>query len=65
MLLSTLTTAERERLAYIEGFTEAAGLFARLDDMHHALGQATIDYENLTDEVKHLRRRLESLGDIE
>ena len=65
MLLSTLTTAERERLAYIEGFTEAAHLLARLDDMHHALGQATLDYENLTDEVKHLRRRLESLGEIE
>lgn len=65
MHLNTLTIAERERLAYIEGFTEAANLLARLDDMHHALGQATIEYENLKDENEHLRRRLESLGDIE
>ena len=64
MLLSTLTMAERERLAYIEGYTEAANLLARLDDMHHALARATIDYENLTLDADHMRRRLDSLGEI-
>jgi len=64
MLLSTLTVAERERLAYIEGYTEAANLLARLDDMHHALAQVTLDYENLTLDADHMRRRLDSLGEI-
>ena len=65
MHLTTLTLSERERLAYIEGFTEAADLLGRLDDCHQSLAQALIDYDILTDETCHLRRRLESLGDIE
>jgi uncharacterized coiled-coil DUF342 family protein len=47
-----MTTAERERLAYAEGFVETAKLFARLDDMHHALGTEVADNESLVDDLK-------------
>mgnify|MGYP000573712105 CR=1 FL=1 len=33
MNLNTMTTEERERLAYAEGYTEAAGLLGELIDM--------------------------------
>jgi predicted nucleic acid-binding Zn-ribbon protein len=36
-----LTPQEQERLAYAEGYTETAAMLRRLDDAHHALGQAT------------------------
>lgn len=36
MNLRTLTTEERERLAYAEGFTEAAKLLARIDELERA-----------------------------
>ena len=35
-----LTIEEQERLAYVTGDTATAALMARLDDMHHALGNA-------------------------
>lgn len=35
MLLNTLTLAERERLAYAEGFTTTAALLAQADDYKH------------------------------
>jgi hypothetical protein len=35
MLLNTLTLAERERLAYAEGFTTTAALLAQADDYEH------------------------------
>jgi len=35
MLLNTLTLAERERLAYAEGFTTTAALLAQTDDYEH------------------------------
>lgn len=46
--MTYLTTNERERLAYAEGYTETAAVLARLDDAHRALGdeaamQAEID----------------------
>lgn len=37
--MTYLTVAERERLAYAEGYTETAAVLARLDDAHRALGQ--------------------------
>lgn len=40
-----MTTDERERLAYITGDTDTAALLARLDDMHHALGQGVAALE--------------------
>ncbi len=33
MNLETMTPAERERLCYAEGYTEAAALFAEIDDL--------------------------------
>ena len=51
--MTYLTTEERERLAYAEGYTETAAILARLDDAHRALGdeaalQAQLD--DMTDE---------------
>ena len=40
-----MTTDEQERLAYITGDTDTAALLARLDDMHHALGQGVAALE--------------------
>lgn len=40
-----LTTEEQERLAYVTGDTTTAALLARLDDMHHALGQGVAALE--------------------
>lgn len=39
MNIQTMTTEERERLAYAEGFTEAAKLLARIDELETAAGQ--------------------------
>ena len=41
-MLTNMTTAERERLAHAEGFTEAASLLARLDDAE-AIAEAAED----------------------
>lgn len=40
-----LTIEEQERTAYMAGDTDAAALLARLDDMHHALGQSVAALE--------------------
>ena len=40
MLLNTLTLAERERLAYTEGFTTTAALLAQADDNEQAMERA-------------------------
>jgi len=61
MNLNTMTTAERERLAYAEGFVETAKLFARLDDMHHALGRALSD--DLSDEAELLEQHQELIDE--
>lgn len=47
MNLETMTIAERERLAYAEGFTETAKLLGALDD-------AERERDALTDEVENL-----------
>jgi hypothetical protein len=38
MNMNTMTTQERERLAYAEGFTEAAKLLARIDELEIVAG---------------------------
>jgi hypothetical protein len=58
MLLSSLTIAERERLAYIEGFTNVATMLASLDDCHRELAKSLEDYSNAADEIQTLHRRL-------
>jgi hypothetical protein len=42
-MLTNMTTEERERLAYAEGFTEAAALLAQLADLQLKLEDAQID----------------------
>ena len=63
--MHNLTTQERERLAYAEGYTETAAVLARLDDAHRALGdeaamQAQIDDAN--DKIDDLMRSIDLLG---
>jgi predicted nucleic acid-binding Zn-ribbon protein len=52
--MHNLTTAEQERLAYAEGYTETAAVLARLDDAHAALGRATADLAIFEDIQKEL-----------
>ena len=40
-----MTIEEQERAAYIAGDVASAKLLARLDDMHHALGQGVAALE--------------------
>lgn len=47
--MTYLTTSERERLAYAEGYTETAALLARLDDAHAALGDEAAMQAQLDD----------------
>jgi hypothetical protein len=42
-----LPANEAERLCYAEGFKNAAKLFARIDALQYALGQATAEIEKL------------------
>ena len=52
-MLTNMTTEERERLAYAEGFTEAAGVLAALSDAENivdglgTLEDAKIEIEDL------------------
>lgn len=65
MNLNTMTTSERERLAYAEGFVETAKMFARLDDMHRAMGAEVADYELMRAERDQARAQAKQLEDIE
>lgn len=56
--LMTLPAPEAERLAYAEGFTGTARLFARIDELQRALGAATAEIENLQAEICELTSRL-------
>jgi hypothetical protein len=56
--LLKLPAHEAERLAYAEGFTNTAALFARLADMQQALGKALAENESLRDEICDLTSRL-------
>lgn len=42
-----LPASEAERLCYAEGFENAAKLFARIEALQYALGQATAEIETL------------------
>ena len=56
--LMTLPAGEAERLAYAEGFTGTANLFARVADMQRALGEAVAEIEGLKQENEILRAEL-------
>ena len=70
--LMTLPAPEAEALAYAEGFTGTARLFARVADMQRALGEAVAEIETLKQENEILRAELIAarherayLGDID
>ena len=53
-----MPAAEAERLCYAEGFENAAKLFARIEALQYALGQATAEIEELRQDLaifKHER----------
>lgn len=54
--LMTLPAHEAEALAYAEGFTGTARLFARIADLQKALGEAVAEIESL----KNTRDQLET-----
>lgn len=47
MQFEKLTAVEAERLAYAEGFPASARLFARIDNLQRALGQAVAALEEI------------------
>jgi len=47
--LENLTATEAEALAYSEGFTGTARLFARIDNLQRALGQAVAALEAIAE----------------
>ena len=67
MLLNTLTLAERERLAYVEGFTTTAAFLARASDDNldlEAAQDAAVDAEMDREKVeKDQERRIDMLDD--
>lgn len=50
-----LPAAEAERLCYAEGFENAAKLFARIEALQYALGQATAEIETLKNTAADLK----------
>lgn len=67
MLLNTLTLAERERLAYAEGFTETAALLAQASDDNldlEAAQDAAVESEMDNEKrEKDQERRIDILDD--
>mgnify|MGYP000479243629 FL=1 len=58
--LENLTATEAEALAYAEGFTGTAKLFARIDNLQRALGQAVAALEAIaesTSDTMNARQR--------
>jgi cell division protein FtsB len=53
-----MTTEELERVAYITGDTHTANLLARIDTLCAALGQATADNKELSEENEILKDEL-------
>jgi hypothetical protein len=56
--LMTLPAHEAEALAYAEGFTGTARLFARVADLQRALGEAVAEIEGLKHENEILKDEL-------
>ena len=63
MLLNTLTLAERERLAYAEGFTTTAALLAQASDDSLDLDAAQDDGQDLEDQLSTMRELVEQAAD--
>lgn len=61
--LETLPACEAETLAYSEGYPGTARLFARIDDLQRALGQAMADIETLRQDLAIARHERAYGGD--
>jgi len=61
--LENLPAAEAEALAYSEGFTGTARLFARIADLQKALGEAVNEIEQLKTDLHAARYERAYLGD--
>lgn len=61
--LMKLPAAEAEALAYAEGFTGTAALFARIADLQKALGEAVNEIEQLKTDLHAVRYERAFLGD--
>ena len=59
--LMTIPTEEAERLAYAEGFTGTAALFARLADAERERDALAEEVETLRDQVCALESRIADL----
>lgn len=59
--LMTMPTEEAERLAYAEGFTGTAALFARLADAERERDALAEEVETLRDQVCALESRIADL----
>ena len=56
--LENLPAREAEALAYAEGFTGTARLFARIDNLQRALGETLAELESLKNERDQLLQDL-------
>ena len=54
--LQKIPAQDAERIAYAEGYTGTAALFARIADLQRALGEATAEIEELRAELRPRRR---------
>lgn len=61
MNLNTLTTEERERLAYAEGFTETAALLGELSDLEQERDTLTEELEERDTLTEELQQELKAL----
>ena len=57
-IFSVAKRAKAKRIAYAEGFTMAAKLFARIDELQNELGDALEQVQTLQDQVCDLESRL-------
>ena len=60
--LENLPATEAEALAYSEGFTGTARLFARIADLQRALGEAVNEIEQLRTDLHAARYERAYLG---
>jgi predicted nuclease with TOPRIM domain len=64
MNLNTLTTEERERWAYAEGFTETAALLGELSDLEQERDTLTEELEELEPFTEELQQELKALREF-
>jgi hypothetical protein len=63
--LMKLPAVEAEALAYAEGFTGTAALFARIADLQKALGEAVNEIEQLKTDLHAARYERAFLGGVD